>query len=74
MALAGNSNPNHNNMMQNNCTPISRQHLYGTLENFQIDKQIGQGQFSQVYKAKCLLDQRVVALKRMKVIFCNLKI
>lgn len=53
--------------MQNNCTPISRQHLYGTLENFQIEKQIGQGQFSQVFKAKCLVDQRVVALKRMKI-------
>lgn len=53
--------------MQNNCTPISRQHLYGTLENFQIEKQIGQGQFSQVFKAKCLVDARVVALKRMKI-------
>lgn len=53
--------------MQNNCTPISRQHLYGTLENFQIEKQIGQGQFSQVFKAKCLVDGRVVALKRMKI-------
>ncbi len=54
-------------MMLNNCTPISRQHLYGSLDNFQIEKQIGQGQFSQVFKAKCLVDQRVVALKRMKI-------
>jgi NIMA (never in mitosis gene a)-related kinase len=53
--------------MQNNSTPVSRQHLYGSLENFHIEKQIGQGQFSQVFKAKCLIDHRVVALKRMKV-------
>jgi hypothetical protein len=54
-------------MMLNNCTPISKQHLYGNLANFETEKQIGQGQFSQVFKARCLLDNRVVALKRMKV-------
>ena len=54
-------------MMHNNCTPISRQHIYGSLDHFQIEKQIGQGQFSQVFKAKSLIDARVVALKRMKV-------
>lgn len=53
--------------MQNNCTPASRQHVYGSLDNFHIEKQIGQGQFSQVFKAKCLVDNRVVALKRMKI-------
>ena len=75
MAVAGNSNiknTNSNssgnlNMMLNNCTPISRQHIYGDLSNFDTEKQIGQGQFSQVFKAKCLIDHRVVALKRMKV-------
>lgn len=54
-------------MMLNNCTPISKQHLYGNLANFETEKQIGQGQFSQVFKARCLMDNRVVALKRMKV-------
>lgn len=54
-------------MMLNNCTPISKQHLYGNLANFETEKQIGQGQFSQVFKAKCLMDNRVVALKRMKI-------
>lgn len=48
-------------------TSASRQHVYGSLENFHIEKQIGQGQFSQVFKAKCLIDNRVVALKRMKI-------
>lgn len=71
MALATNSNLKSSditsNMMQNNCTPVSRQHTYGSLENFQIEKQIGQGQFSQVFKARCLHDNRVVALKRMKI-------
>lgn len=61
---------NDGGMMQNNCTPISsqhNQHAYGSLQNFEIEKQIGQGQFSQVFKARCLVDSRVVALKRMKV-------
>lgn len=46
---------------------MSRQNTYGRLENFEIEKQIGQGQFSQVFKARCLVDGRVVALKKMKV-------
>lgn len=72
MAVAGSSSKsiktNNNGMMLNNCTPISRQHVYGSLENFETEKQIGQGQFSQVFKARCLVDNRVVALKRMKVL------
>ena len=76
MAVAGssnikttNSNSNNNlSMMLNNCTPVSRQHIYGDLNNFDTEKQIGQGQFSQVFKARCRVDNRVVALKRMKVI------
>jgi serine/threonine protein kinase len=44
------------------------QHVYGSLQNFEMEKQIGQGQFSQVFKARCLVDNRVVALKRMKVV------
>jgi serine/threonine protein kinase len=75
MAVAGNSaniktassNNNNVNMMLNNCTPVSRQHIYGDLSNFDTEKQIGQGQFSQVFKARCRVDNRVVALKRMKI-------
>ncbi len=54
-------------MMANNCTPMSRQHIYGNLANFETEKQIGQGQFSQVFKARCIIDNRVVALKKMKI-------
>jgi serine/threonine protein kinase len=57
------NNYNTNNMSEVN----SRQHLYGRLENFETEKQIGQGQFSQVFKARCLGDNRVVALKKMKI-------
>lgn len=60
-------------MMQDNCTPVSsqqhNQHVYGSLQNFEIEKQIGQGQFSQVFKARCLVNSKVVALKRMKAFF-----
>ncbi len=59
-------------MINNNCTQMSRQHIYGSLDNFQIEKQIGQGQFSQVFKAKSSIDGRVVALKRMKVSLHNI--
>ena len=54
-------------MMATNCTPMSRQHIYGDLANFETEKQIGQGQFSQVFKARCIIDNRVVALKKMKI-------
>lgn len=50
-----------------NSAAASNQHLYGCLANFEIEKQIGQGQFSQVFKAKCLANNKVVALKRMKI-------
>jgi len=46
---------------------MSRQHIYGNLANFETEKQIGQGQFSQVFKARCIIDNRVVALKKMKI-------
>lgn len=54
-------------MAEGNSAAMSNQHLYGCLANFEIEKQIGQGQFSQVFKAKCLANNKVVALKRMKV-------
>ena len=54
-------------LSNNNPAFLNKQHLYGSLANFETEKQIGQGQFSQVFKAKCLVDNKVVALKRMKV-------
>jgi NIMA (never in mitosis gene a)-related kinase len=41
--------------------------LYGTLAAFDVEKKIGRGQFSEVYKARCRHDGRVVALKKVQV-------
>lgn len=38
-----------------------------TMANFQIEKKIGRGQFSEVYKARCLLEGQLVALKKVQV-------
>lgn len=42
-------------------------HLYGTLANFEVEKKVGKGQFSEVYKARCKVDGSVVALKKVQV-------
>ncbi|XP_074164793.1 serine/threonine-protein kinase Nek7 isoform X4 [Sminthopsis crassicaudata] len=39
---------------------------YNTLANFRIEKKIGRGQFSEVYRAACLLDAVPVALKKVQ--------
>lgn len=41
--------------------------IYATLKNYDMDKNIGQGQFSSVYRAKNKIDGRIVALKKVKV-------
>lgn len=41
--------------------------VYGTLANFDIEKKIGKGQFSEVYRARCKQDGRIVALKKVQV-------
>jgi serine/threonine protein kinase len=41
----------------------------GSLSQYAIDKKIGQGQFSVVYRAKALSDGLIVALKRIPVRF-----
>uniref|UniRef100_A0A8C9AHW0 NEK6-subfamily protein kinase n=1 Tax=Prolemur simus TaxID=1328070 RepID=A0A8C9AHW0_PROSS len=38
-----------------------------SLADFQIEKKIGRGQFSEVYKATCLLDRKTVALKKVQI-------
>lgn len=40
---------------------------YASLRNFTIDKKIGRGQFSVVYRARCLIDNSIVALKKVQV-------
>jgi NIMA (never in mitosis gene a)-related kinase len=41
----------------------------GNLAQYVIDKKIGQGQFSVVYRAKAVSDGLIVALKRIPVEF-----
>lgn len=40
---------------------------YGALSNFEIEKKIGKGQFSVVYRARCKVDSSIVALKKVQV-------
>lgn len=44
------------------------------LSNFRVEKKIGRGQFSEVYKATCLLDNQRVALKKVQVNILHLPI
>ena len=41
--------------------------VYDLLSNFEIEKKIGKGQFSEVYRVRCLVDGCVVALKKVQV-------
>lgn len=41
--------------------------IYGCLANFVIDRCIGKGQFSAVWKANCTVDNRLVALKKVQI-------
>jgi len=48
-------------------THASDTNPYCTLANFEIEKKIGQGQFSSVYRAKCRINGQQVALKKVKI-------
>ena len=48
-------------------TAIPHEAIYCRLENFEIEKKVGRGQFSVVYKAKCRLNGQPVALKKVQV-------
>ena len=43
--------------------------IYGALANYEIEKKIGRGQFSVVYRAKCVVNEQIVALKKVQVNF-----
>uniref|UniRef100_A0A6A7G0D0 NEK6-subfamily protein kinase n=1 Tax=Hirondellea gigas TaxID=1518452 RepID=A0A6A7G0D0_9CRUS len=45
--------------------------VYGCLNNYDIEKEIGKGQFSVVYRARCKVDNRVVALKKVQIFEMN---
>ena len=55
-----------NNKMQLNATQLGSNY-YSSIEYFEIEKQIGKGQFSEVFRAKCIADNRTFALKRIQV-------
>ncbi|KAL5012263.1 hypothetical protein ScPMuIL_010814 [Solemya velum] len=44
-----------------------KENTYDQLKNFEIQKKIGKGQFSEVYKASCKLDKSIVALKKVQI-------
>ena len=45
---------------------------YNAMKNFEIDKKIGKGQFSEVYRARCVVDNTTVALKKVQVFYPNI--
>ena len=47
--------------------PTHDESKYNCLSNLYIEKKIGKGQFSEVYRAKCLIDNETVALKKIQV-------
>lgn len=48
--------------------PLQPDMGHNSLANFQIEKKIGRGQFSEVYRARYLLDNTSVALKKVQVL------
>jgi serine/threonine protein kinase len=79
MAVAGNMLKNqNNNKMLLNPTQLMSNNFYNSIQYFEIEKQIGKGQFSEVFRAKCVADNRTFALKRIrvkmrKILFSDLK-
>jgi len=47
--------------------PVDTSVKYGTLANLEIEKKIGKGQFSEVYRAVSKLDGSIVALKKVQI-------
>ncbi|KAK7094609.1 serine/threonine-protein kinase Nek7-like [Littorina saxatilis] len=45
----------------------SDDNIYSNLNNFVIDKKIGKGQFSEVYRARCRHNNSTVALKKVQI-------
>lgn len=41
--------------------------VYSTLSNFVVEKKIGRGQFSVVYRGRCVANDQIVALKKVQV-------
>lgn len=53
--------------MEGESKPDHDESKYNSLSNLFIEKKIGKGQFSEVYRAKCLMDNETVALKKIQI-------
>ncbi|KAI2651554.1 Serine/threonine-protein kinase Nek6 [Labeo rohita] len=60
-------NQNYTVPVQNDQRNMLGYGFYSVMSNFLIEKKIGRGQFSEVYKATCLLDNQQVALKKVQI-------
>ena len=61
---SNNNNPNNKKTME---TENGDDNKYNCLGNFEIQKRIGKGQFSEVFRARCLIDNSIVALKKVQI-------
>jgi len=50
--------------------PLPSEQQFCRLANFEIEKKIGRGQFSTVFRARCRTNGTIVALKKVQVIHC----
>lgn len=50
-----------------NSDGLAGENPYCKLSNFEIEKKIGRGQFSVVYRARCKINNQVIALKKVQV-------
>ncbi|XP_042634614.1 serine/threonine-protein kinase Nek6-like isoform X1 [Cyprinus carpio] len=60
-------NQNYTVPVQNDQRNMLGYGFYSLTSNFIIEKKIGRGQFSEVYKATCLLNNQQVALKKVQI-------
>jgi len=51
--------------------PLPSEQQFCRLANFEIEKKIGRGQFSTVYRARCRSNGTIVALKKVQVEKCR---
>lgn len=57
-------------MMPPTGAPLPSEHLFCRLVNFEIEKKIGRGQFSTVFRARCRSNGTIVALKKVQARNC----
>jgi len=73
-AVAGNDFVPQTSTDQCSMMPPVGEHQYCRLANFEIEKKIGRGQFSTVFRACCKPNGTIVALKKVQVGHCSVGI